>query len=188
MPRRRQNEDTALQTQALLTEEEGLAQLQQATQESSAPNSPIANPNNAIAAATSATPPTDGARRPIAPGVDYASLRLLTRRQPIDPYAVINGQDISNADLSWNSRYESQSLDPNGNPWKYPKKRGKGEGSNLEQFKDEIEEMTKNGQGCKAISDILIERGVDTSSRAVSRARMKWGLRQRVLLYLLDSC
>ncbi|KAL1858758.1 hypothetical protein Daus18300_009892 [Diaporthe australafricana] len=123
--------------------------------------------------------PTDGARNPIAPGAEYTSLRKITRRLPDDPEHLLDGLDTTAADLSWTAR-EGDDINPKtGQPWLYPKQRGKKVGSNLEQFREEIEERTKNGQGCKAISEALVERGVDTSVRAVARHRMKWGLRQR---------
>lgn len=175
------------------TEEENLAQLQQAVeQQDDASNALNNNNNNSGNAARNgpgpSTPATDGARQPAAVGSDYASLRLLTRRQPADPEAVLHGVDTSNLDLSWTAKEGPEGLDPNGQPWRYPKKRGKGEGSNLDQFKDDITERTKNGQGCKAISEAYIEMGVDTSVRAVARQRMKWGLRQRVSLVRASSC
>lgn len=176
-----------------LAEQERLAQLQRAVQQPRQ-NANVHDSTTAATASSSSskerdaprnadsTRPTDGARNPIGPGADYASLRLITRRQPDDPGPVLAGLDTSNADLSWTAREASSGLDPNGQPWLYPKKRGKGEGSNLDQFKDEIEQRTKNGQGCKAIAEAMIAKGVDTSSRAVARQRMKWGLRQRVRL------
>lgn len=125
--------------------------------------------------------PRDGARNPVAPDTEYTSLRRITRRLPDEPEHLLDGVDITAADLSWTAREQGDDINPKtGEPWLYPKrKRGRGEGSNLEDFRGEIEEMTKNGQGCKAISEILIEKGVDTSVRAVARQRMKWGLRQR---------
>lgn len=123
----------------------------------------------------------DGARNPIAPGAEYTSLRKITRRLPEDPENVLDGVDTTHADLSWTAREGGDDINPStGEPWLFPKKRGKKVGSNLEDFKDEIEERTKNGQGCKAIAEALVAKGVDTSSRAVARQRMKWGLRQRV--------
>ncbi|KAJ4387473.1 hypothetical protein N0V93_008065 [Gnomoniopsis smithogilvyi] len=178
--RRRENQTVDLG----LSEEESLVQLQQAVQqndqdqdrnETSTTDNSDGNNTNDDAPATY----TDGARKPIVAGADYASLRLLTRRQPKDPEHVLQGLDTSNMDLSWTAREDSTNLDPNGHPWRYPKKRGKGEGSNLDQFKDEITERTKNGEGCKAIAEAFIAMGVDTSVRAVARQRMKWGLRQR---------
>ncbi|ROV88736.1 hypothetical protein VMCG_10066 [Cytospora schulzeri] len=122
----------------------------------------------------------DGARNPIAPGAEYTSLRRITRRLPDDPEHVLDGVDTTHADLSWTAREDGDDINPStGEPWLFPKKRGRKVGSNLEDFKDEIEERTKNGQGCKAISEALVAKGVDTSSRAVARQRMKWGLRQR---------
>lgn len=173
------------------SEEESLVQLQQAVQQDSQDCNEASNTNSRDgsntndAANNSGSGPatyTDGARKPIVAGADYASLRLLTRRQPKDPDHLLRGLDTSNMDLSWTAREDSTNLDPNGQPWRYPKTRGKGEGSNLDQFKDEITERTKNGEGCKAIAESLIARSVDTSVRAVARQRMKWGLRQRVCL------
>lgn len=180
-----------------LTEEQGLAQLQRAvdpedhalvghahhadhSRGSSASSG--RNVQGPVPAPAPAPAPsiTDGAGNPIVAGADYSSLRLLTRRQPRDPESVLQGLDTSSMDLSWTARESPTTLDPNGQPWRYPKKRGKSEGSNLDQFKDEITERTKNGQGCKAIAEAFIAMGVDTSVRAVARQRMKWGLRQRV--------
>lgn len=165
-----------------LTEEDRLAQLQQVVQQQqsgAAANNADSQEAGGGGDGDGATP-TDGARNPLAAGADYASLRLITRRQPQDPEAVLDGLDTTNADLSWTAQEGPVGLDPKGRPWLYPKKRGKGEGSNLDQFKDEITERTSNGQGCKAIAEALVEKGVDTSVRAVARQRMKWGLRQRV--------
>lgn len=168
-PRRRETQ-SHLALNGDLTEEErvAVAQLQQAIQEATASDD-HEPPSGHV---------TDGARKPVAAGADYTSLRLITRRAPKDADAVVAGLDTSNADLSWTAA--DPGFDPNGRPWLYPKTRGKGRGSNLEQFRDEIEERTKDGQGCQAIADILVAKGVDTSSRAVARQRMKWGLRQRV--------
>lgn len=186
--RRRDNHDV---NSALSEEEQSLAQLQQVVQQNNQQRDDASklNPSDDTTTDTatsnggSATATyTDGAGKPIVAGTDYASLRLLTRRQPKDPEHVLQGLDTSNVDLSWTAREDSNSLDPNGQPWRYPKKRGKGEGSNLDQFKDEITERTKNGEGCKAIAEAFIAMGVDTSVRAVARQRMKWGLRQRVSL------
>ncbi|KAG8162301.1 hypothetical protein KVR01_008066 [Diaporthe batatas] len=60
----------------------------------------------------------------------------------------------------------------------YPKKRGN-RPTNLEDFRDEIEERTRNGQGSKAIADALIEKGVDTNGKAVSAQRLRWGIRTK---------
>lgn len=187
--RRRENLNA---NNTVLSDEESLAQLQQAVQHndhqqradaSQINTSDGSNTNNAArGGGTASAAYTDGARKPIIAGADYSSLRLLTRRQPKDPEHVLEGLDTSNMDLSWTAREESSNLDPNGQPWRYPKRRGKGEGSNLDQFKDEITERTKNGEGCKAIAEAFIAMGVDTSVRAVARQRMKWGLRQRASL------
>lgn len=156
-------------------EEERLVQLQRATQQNDPPGDDGGDGGDAVAEPMVVT---DGARNPVAAGADYTSLRAITRRAPRDPEYLVEGIDTSNVDLSWNAL--DSLTDPQGRPWKYPKSRTRAEGSNLEQFRDEIETRTKEGQGCKAIAEILIEKGVDTSSRAVARMRMKWGLRQRV--------
>lgn len=128
--------------------------------------------------------PRDGAPNPVARGAEYTSRPRITRRLPDEPELLLNSRDISAVDLSWTAREEGEDINPRtGERWLYPKrKRAKGEGSNLEDFREEIEERTRNGQGCKAIAEILIEKGVDTSARAVSGQRTKWGLRQRVRL------
>lgn len=186
--RRRDNHNV---NNGLSEEEQSLAQLQEAVQQNDQQRDDASkiNPSDDSTSNTAAgnggpatATYTDGAGKPIVAGADYASLRLLTRRQPKDPEHVLQGLDTSNVDLSWTAREDSNNLDPNGQPWRYPKKRGKGEGSNLDQFKDEITERTKNGEGCKAIAEAFIAMGVDTSVRAVARQRMKWGLRQRVCL------
>lgn len=161
-----------------------LSQLQQAAHQGATNNTNNTNTTNNASQPPGSTPgqaiAIDGARNPVAPGVQYTSLRKITRRLPEDEEAVLDGLDTTNVDLSWTAREDGADINPaTGEPWLFPK-RSKTEGSNLADFKDEIEERTKNGQGCKAIAEILVAKGVDTSSRAVSRQRMKWGLRQRV--------
>lgn len=161
----------------LTPEHHSLSQLQQAIEQEagSSTGNPLQNPRFTPGQAI------DGARNPIAPGAEYTSLRRITRRLPDDPEHVLDGVDTTHADLSWTAREDGDDINPStGEPWLFPKKRGRKVGSNLVDFKDEIEERTKNGQGCKAISEALVAKGVDTSSRAVARQRMKWGLRQRV--------
>ncbi|KAG8168003.1 hypothetical protein KVR01_003692 [Diaporthe batatas] len=63
--------------------------------------------------------------------------------------------------------------------WLYPHKKGIGTGSNLEPFKAEIESRTQRGENCKAIAVALNAMGVQTSDRAVSRVRIRWGMRKR---------
>lgn len=128
--------------------------------------------------------PRDGALNPVAPSAEYTSQGRITRRLPDEPEHLLNSRDISAADLSWDALEEGEDINPRtGERWLYPKrKKAKGRGSNLDDFREEIEERTRNGQGCKAIAEILIEKGVDTSARAVSGQRTKWGLRQRVRL------
>ena len=154
-----------------------LSQLQQAAHQS-ATNASNASQNPSTAPSQGHA--IDGARNPIAPGTQYTSLRRIIRRQPEDPEHTLDGIDTTHADLSLTAREDGDHVNPaTGEPWLYPKKKNH-EGSNLVDFKDEIEERTKNGQGYKAIAEALIAKGVDTSSRAVARQRMKWGLRQRV--------
>lgn len=175
-PRRQENQHVASpSTSRDATEEERLAQLQQATQHD---DDRPGDGGGDDAPAAAPAPVTDGARNPVAAGAKYTSLRAITRRAPRNPDYLVDGVDTSSADLSWNAL--DSLTDPQGRPWKYPKRRSKAEGSNLEQFREEIEQRTKDGQGCKAIAEVLVEKGVDTSSRAVARMRLKWGLRQRV--------
>lgn len=165
------NDNNALSTDNPLSQLQQAVELEAGTSTGDPLQAPSSTPGQAI----------DGARMPIAPGAQYTSLRRITRRLPDDPEGVLDGVDTTNADLSWTAREDGDDINPaTGEPWLFPKKRGRKVGSNLEDFKDEIEERTKNGQGCKAISEALVAKGVDTSSRAVARQRMKWGLRQRV--------
>lgn len=170
-----------------LAEEEGLRQLQQLVQEqddganvqdddidetdddgedgldedtAAAAGAPTAIESNNGTPSSSAAPPPNGSSFAIPPPPVIDQTRF--------------------GDLSWTAREGPVSLDPNGQPWRYPKLRGKLGGSNLFLFKDEIEERTKNGQGCKAIAELLVARGVDTTARAVAGQRAKWGFRQRV--------
>lgn len=143
-----------------------------------------ASSNTLQSAGQGSESPRDGAPNPVAPSAEYTSQRRITRRLPDEPEHLLNSRDISAVDLSWDAREEGEDINPRtGERWLYPKrKRAKGQGSNLDDFREEIEERTRNGQGCKAIAEILIEKGVDTSARAVSGQRTKWGLRQRVRL------
>lgn len=100
---------------------------------------------------------------------------------PQNPEHPLAGRDLSSADLSLTQRLNPDSINPKtGEPWLYPKRTGR---SNLDEFREEIEERTRNGQGCKAIAEILIEKGVETSDKAVATRRIKWGVRQRVRLW-----
>lgn len=98
----------------------------------------------------------------IVPGHEYAALsvtgpRHLPAKQPTPP----------------------PSLDPNGNPWLYPKKTRQGEGSNLAPFYDDIKQWTEAGKSSKYIAERLIARGVETNDRHVAKQRLKMGFRQR---------
>lgn len=99
---------------------------------------------------------------PIIPGYEYAALSLTgPRRRPPKPPT------------------PPPSLDPNGQPWLYPKKTRQGEGSNLAPFSDEIKQWIEDGQSSRDIAEILIARGVETSDRHVAKQRLKMGFRQR---------
>ncbi|KAL2291404.1 hypothetical protein FJTKL_12809 [Diaporthe vaccinii] len=72
--------------------------------------------------------PRDGARNPVAPDTEYTSLRRITRRIPDEPEHLLDGVDITAADLSWTARDQGDDINPKtGEPWLYPKrKRGRG--------------------------------------------------------------
>ncbi|ROW05833.1 hypothetical protein VMCG_05153 [Cytospora schulzeri] len=85
-----------------------------------------------------------------------------------------------NADLSYRHNARGHSLNnPPPDGWVYPHKKGIGTGSNLEPFKADILARTERGENCKAIAEALNTMGVQTSDRAVSRVRIKWGMRKR---------
>lgn len=83
-------------------------------------------------------------------------------------------------DLAYKPNRRGNSFNnPPPNGWLYPHKKGIGTGSNLEPFKAEIEARTQRGENCKAIAAALNAMGVQTSDRAVSRVRIRWGMRKR---------
>lgn len=87
----------------------------------------------------------------------------------------------ANADLSYRHNARGHSLNnPPPDGWVFPHKKGIGTGSNLEPFKAEILARTERGENCKAIASALNAQGVQTSDRAISRVRIKWGMRKRV--------
>lgn len=89
--------------------------------------------------------------------------------------------DTSTADLTYRrNRRDFSANNPSPDGWLYPHTKGIGTGSNLEAFRGEIEARTQKGENCKAIADALNAMGVQTSDRAVSRVRIKWGMRKRV--------
>lgn len=89
--------------------------------------------------------------------------------------------DTSTADLTYRrNRRDFSANNPSPEGWLYPHKKGIGTGSNLEAFKADIEARTQRGENCKTIADALNAMGVQTSDRAVSRVRIKWGMRKRV--------
>lgn len=163
------------------TEEELLAQLEQATHNDDvvdfghshqpAPSADGHDPHTPVRAkrkyiknsGTYARPQEfDENGNPILPGYEYAALSLTgPRRQPPKQPT------------------PPPSLDPNGQPWLYPKKTRQGEGSNLAPFADEIKQWSQDGQTSRMIADKLIARGVETGPAHVSKQRLKMGVRQR---------
>lgn len=104
------------------------------------------------------------------------SIALSSSRQAIPP-----DLDTSTADLTYRrNRRDFSANNPSPEGWLYPHKKGIGTGSNLEAFKADIEARTQRGENCKTIADALNALGVQTSDRAVSRVRIKWGMRKRV--------
>ena len=101
-----------------------------------------------------------------------------------DPGHLFDGVDRTEADLGWDAPGPDDINPRTGERWLYPKKIGRHGPSNLEAFKEEIIERTRNGQGCKAIAEALIEKGVDTNSKSVSAQRLRWGVREKVGLPL----
>lgn len=103
-------------------------------------------------------------------------------------FAIPPGLDTSTADLTYRRNARSFSVNnPSPEGWAYPHKKGIGTGSNLEAFKAEIEARTRRGENCKTIADALVAMGVQTSDRAVSRVRIKWGMRKRVSKHGVDD-
>lgn len=93
--------------------------------------------------------------------------------------------DPASDDLAYKPNARGNSFNnPPPNGWLYPHKKGIGTGSNLEPFKAEIEARTQRGENCKAIAAALNAMGVQTSDRAVSRVRIRWGMRKRVSISL----
>lgn len=90
-------------------------------------------------------------------------------------------QEPAGDDLAYKPNTRGNSFNnPPPTGWLYPHKKGIGTGSNLEPFKAEIEARTQRGENCKAIAAALNAMGVQTSDRAVSRVRIRWGMRKRV--------
>ncbi|KAJ4390866.1 hypothetical protein N0V93_004465 [Gnomoniopsis smithogilvyi] len=98
-----------------------------------------------------------------------------------DPRPIIPPDlDTSRVDLTYRRNPRSHSANnPSPDGWLYPHKKGIGTGSNLEAFKDEIEARTMRGENCKTIAEALKALGVQTSDKAISRVRIKWGMRKR---------
>ncbi|KUI68352.1 hypothetical protein VM1G_04629 [Cytospora mali] len=100
--------------------------------------------------------------------------------QPVTTLDVDDNPSTAEADLSYKHTPRGHSLNnPPPQGWVYPHKKGIGTGSNLENFKADIEARTQRGENCKAIAEALNAMGVQTSDRAVSRVRIKWGMRKR---------
>lgn len=106
-----------------------------------------------------------------------------------DPRPIIPPDvDTSRVDLTYRRNPRSNSANnPGPDGWLYPHKKGIGTGSNLEAFKEEIEARTLRGENCKAISAALNEMGVQTSDKAISRVRIKWGMRKRVSTIIREN-
>lgn len=97
--------------------------------------------------------------------------------------------DPAGDDLAYKPNTRGNSFNnPPPNGWLYPHKKGIGTGSNLEPFKAEIEARTQRGENCKAIAAALNDMGVQTSDRAVSRVRIRWGMRKRVNIIPSANC
>lgn len=95
--------------------------------------------------------------------------------------AATAGSSPADADLSYRHNARGHSLNnPPPDGWAYPHKKGIGTGSNLDPFKDDILLRTERGENCKTIAHAMRMIGVQTSDRAVSRVRIKWGWRKRV--------
>lgn len=127
-----------------------------------------------------ATEPYDGYSPQVAddwPGNGMSQLQ----QDPISNPAI---PDAPGDDLAYKPNTRGNSFNnPPPNGWLYPHKKGIGTGSNLEPFKADIEARTQRGENCKAIAAALNAMGVQTSDRAVSRVRIRWGMRKRVRLF-----
>lgn len=129
-------------------------------------------------------PPLDGPSNQSSQSNDRNGFRPHEDPRPIIPPHV----DTSRVDLTYRRNPRSHSSNnPGPDGWLYPHKKGIGTGSNLEAFKDEIEARTMRGENCKAISIALQAMGVQTSDKAISRHRIKWGMRKRVSP-ILEAC
>lgn len=117
-----------------------------------------------------------------APATSRASSDRDGFRPHQDPRPIIPlDLDTSRVDLTYRRNPRSHSANnPSPDGWLYPHKKGIGTGSNLEAFKDEIEARTMRGENCKTIAEALKALGVQTSDKAISRVRIKWGMRKRV--------
>lgn len=100
----------------------------------------------------------------------------------------IDNLDTSATDLTYKPNPRSLSRNnPGPEGWLFPHKKGIGVGSNLEAFKSDIKARTERGENCKTIADALNTMGVQTSDRAISRVRIKWGMRKRVTIFPSSS-
>ncbi|KAI0133708.1 hypothetical protein BJ170DRAFT_607260 [Xylariales sp. AK1849] len=53
--------------------------------------------------------------------------------------------------------------------------------ANAENFRDEVEERTRNGESCDQIADALIAKGAQVTAKSISRWRIQWGFRKRAV-------
>lgn len=122
-------------------------------------------------------PPLEEAPLNPSPAPDRDGFRPREDPRPIIPPDL----DTSQVDLTYRRNPRSHSANnPGPDGWLYPHKKGIGTGSNLEAFKDDIEDRTLRGENCKSIAAALQAMGVQTSDKAISRVRIKWGMRKRV--------
>lgn len=110
------------------------------------------------------------------PSDNIAQLQHASTSNPAVPDASSSGADLAYQTYARGNRFNN----PPPDGWLYPHKKGIGSGSNLEPFKAEIETRTQRGENCKAIAAALNAMGVQTSDRAISRVRIRWGMRKRV--------
>ncbi|CAJ2510484.1 Uu.00g132930.m01.CDS01 [Anthostomella pinea] len=99
--------------------------------------------------------------------------------QSTPPPPRTTGQKDALSQAALEARLAATAADGSGNAktWNYPHTRG----SNVVDFRAEIEERTKNGESCDQIAAALIAKGVHTSSKTISRQRILMGLRKRAV-------
>ncbi|KAL1849190.1 hypothetical protein Daus18300_013347 [Diaporthe australafricana] len=109
------------------------------------------------------------------PSDNIAQLQHAPSSNPAAPDPASSSADLAYQTYARGNRFNN----PPPDGWLYPHKKGIGSGSNLEPFKAEIEARTQRGENCKAIAAALNAMGVQTSDRAISRVRIRWGMRKR---------